>query len=301
MPEPQHPTIADPWDRITIVLVTRNSAGVLPISLGSLPNAQRIILVDAKSTDSTLEVARRVHPKVETISLTEDRGLGAATNRGLALVETEFVLNINPDTQLVPGCVERLIATADANPNAAGVAPQLTNARGNPEIDVMGPGEIRHAGIAVPPDGPFCTWFITGAVVLWRRDALRAVNGFDENIFLYNEDTDLCLRSTRAGFALILDPDARADHFGGRSEEVTLKSRMRRDWNMVWGHLIYERKHGKPGEAEAIARDYVMRCGRESLVGLLTLRRKKYLTNKTKKAAAEGFLRGDPPWGWPAR
>ena len=301
MSEPQTSPIADPWDRITVVLVTRNSAGVLPISLGSLPKARRIVLVDAMSTDATLEVARRIHPKVETISLTQDRGLGAATNRGLALVETEFVLNINPDTQLLDGCVERLIATADANANAAGVAPQLTNARGNPEIDVMGPNEIRHAGIAVPPDGPFCTWFITGAVVLWRSDALRAVKGFDENIFLYNEDADLCLRSTRAGYSLILDPEARADHFGGRSEAITLKSRIRRDWNMVWGHLIYERKHGKPGEAEAIARDYVTRCGREALIGLLTFRRKKYLTNKMKKAAAEGFLRGDAPWGRPVR
>lgn len=289
--------VINPWSRITVVLVTRNSSGVLPISLGSLAQAPRVILVDAMSTDATLRVARASHANVETISLTEDRGLGAATNRGLALVQTEYVLNINPDTKLEPGCVERLVATADANPNAAGVAPQLTNARGNPEIDVMGPHEIRHTKVAVPPEGPFCTWFITGAVVLWRTDALRAVNGFDENIFLYNEDTDLCVRTTRAGYTLILDPNARADHFGGRSEEISLKSRMRRDWNMVWGHLIYERKHGKPGEAEATARNYVKRCKREALVGLLTLRRKKYLTNRMKQAAAEGFLRGDTPWG----
>ena len=55
--------------------------------------------------------------------------------------------------------------------------------------------------------------------------------------------------------------------------------------------------HGPAGEAESIARDYVRRCSREALVGLLTLRRKKYLTNKMKKSAAEGFLRSDTPWG----
>lgn len=285
------------WDRITVVLVTRNSASALPLSLGSLAGARRVILVDAMSTDDTVAVARRSHPAVEVISLSEDRGLGAATNKGLALVETEYVLNINPDTQLMTGCIERLVALADSNPRAAGVAPELTNANGNPEIDVMGPGEIRHSHIAVPPDGPFCTWFITGAVVLWRMEALRTIKGFDEDFFLYNEDADLCLRSTRAGYSLILDPDAHADHFGGRSEEVTLKSRIRRDWNMAWGHLVYERKHGRPGEAEEIARAYVKRCGREALIGLLTLRRKKYLTNRIKKRAAEGFLRGDTPWG----
>jgi GT2 family glycosyltransferase len=287
----------DPWNRVTVVMVTRNSAGALPVSLGSLAPARRVVLIDALSTDRTVEVAKATHPKVEVVALAEDHGLAAAINAGLDRVETEFALNINPDTRFFPGCVERLTAMADANPRAAGVAPLLTNARGNPEVDVMGPGEIRHRKIAVQPDGPFCTWFLTGAAVLWRVEALRAVGGFDPGIFLYNEDADISLRTTRAGFSLIVDPGARAEHFGGASEEITLKSRMRRDWNMVWGHLYYERKHGAPGDAEAAARDTIRRCRRECLLGLLTLRPGKFLTNRVKKAAAEGFLKGDPPWG----
>lgn len=286
-----------PWDRVTVVLVTRNSAGVLPVSLGSLAPARRVILVDALSTDRTVVVAKSVHPHVEVVALAEDRGLAAAINAGLDRVETEFALNINPDTRFPAGCVECLAATADANPRAAGVAPLLINARGNPEVDVMGPGEIHHHKVAAQPDGPFCTWFLTGAAVLWRAQALRTIGGFDPGIFLYNEDADISLRATRAGFSLIVDPAAQAEHFGGASEEITLKSRMRRDWNMVWGHLYYERKHGAPGDAEAAARDCIRRCRRECLLGLLTLRPRKFLTNRIKKEAAEGFLRGDPPWG----
>jgi N-acetylglucosaminyl-diphospho-decaprenol L-rhamnosyltransferase len=284
------------WDRITVVLVTHNSAAILPTSLGSLTKARRIIVVDALSTDDTVAVARAGHPAVEVIRLTEDRGLGAATNVGIARADGDYVLNINPDTRLPEGCVERLAATATANANAAGVAPLLINARGAIELDVMGPSEIRHRKITALPAGPFCTWFLTGAVVLWRLAALRAIGGFDENIFLYNEDADLSLRAVRAGYGLILDPGATAEHFGGASEKITLKSRTRRDWNMVWGHLYYENKHAPPGEAAAIARDYVSRCRRESLIGLLTLRPKKFLTNRVKIRAAEGFLRGDPPW-----
>ena len=112
-----------PWDRITVVLVTRNSEAILPTSLGSLTGAGRIILIDAMSTDHTLDVARACHPGIDIIRLTEDRGLGAASNMGFQRVETEYVLNINPDTRLPEGCVERL--AADANPNAAGVAPVL--------------------------------------------------------------------------------------------------------------------------------------------------------------------------------
>jgi len=289
-------TVRGVWDRVTVVLVTRNSAAALPASLGSLPQARRIIVVDALSIDDTVAVAKALHPAVEVIRLTEDRGLGAATNVGIARADGEYLLNINPDTRLSAGCVERLAAAADADANAAGVAPLLTNARGGMELDVMGPSEIRHRKIAGPPAGRFCTWFLTGAVVLWRLSVLRAVGGFDENIFLYNEDADICLRVARAGHGLILEPAATAEHFGGASERITLKSRVRRDWNMVWGHLYYERKHGKPGEAEAAARDTIARGRRDSLIGLVTLQPKKFLTNRAKVRAAEGFLRGDRPW-----
>lgn len=288
---------SSPWDRITVLLVTRNSEAILPTSLGSLAKAGRVILVDAMSTDNTLNVAKDCHPNIKTISLTEDRGLGAACNIGFAQAKTEYVLNINPDTQLPKGCIEKLVATADANPNAAGVAPVLTNANGDVDLTVMGPGERNHHAISVYPDGPFCTWFLTGAVVLWRLEAFNKIGGYDEDFFLYNEDTDLCIRATQKGYSLIIDPEALGEHFGGRSEDLTLKSRIRRDRNMMWGHLVHERKYAGPGEADLIARREVKKCIGEVLTGLLTLRPKKVLTNYAKARAAYSFLKRGSPWG----
>lgn len=290
-------TEPDPWDRITVVLVTRNSEAILPSSLGSLARAKRIILLDAMSTDNTVAVAQACRPGVEVLSLTEDRGLGQATNKGFALAETEYVLNINPDTRMPDGCIEQLVRTADANPNAAGIAPLLTNANGDVDLSVMGAWERHHHAIAVPPDGPFCTWFLTGAVVLWRLEAFRDIGGFDETIFLYNEDTDLSVRAMQKGYPLIVEPAALGDHFGGHSEEMTLKSRIRRDRNMMWGHLNYERKYAGAEEAERIARAAVRRCCGEALIGFLALRPKKFLTNVAKAKAAYAFLKGGSPWG----
>ena len=221
---------SDIWDRVTVVLCVRNSGHVLPKSLGSLPKARRIIVIDACSTDNTADIAEACHLATEVIRNTVDHGLAAATNQCLALAETDYVLNINPDTIIHEGCVERLVELGDANPNAAGVAPLLTNNRGNLELDVMGPRERHHHKLGHIPEGPFCTWFITGAVVLWRRSALESLGGWDGSFFLYSEDADLSYRSTQAGFSLILDPDATADHFGGASEKITLKTRRRKDW-----------------------------------------------------------------------
>ena len=287
----------DPWDRITVVLVTRNSETILPLSLGSLAQAQKIILIDAMSNDDTVAVARSLHPSLEVISLIEDRGLGEGTNKGFSLAKTEYVLNINPDTQIPEGCIEQLILTADSNPNAAGIAPVLTNANHNVDLSVMGPWEHHHHAISVKPDGPFCTWFLTGAVVLWRLSAFRDIGGFDENIFLYNEDTDLSVRAMQKGYPLIIDPAATGHHFGGLSEKLSLKSRIRRDKNMMWGFLNFERKHAGSEEANRIALKMIRKCCRASLMGFFTFRLKKFITNAVKANAAYSFLKGSAPWG----
>ena len=285
------------WDRVTVVLCVKNSAHVLPLSLATLPKAKRIIVVDAKSTDSTPEVARASHPAVEVIHITDDQGLANATNLGFSKANTEFVLNINPDTLFNEGTVEQLVATADENPNAAGVAPLLINGRGNQELDVMGPWEHNHHKMHELPVGPFCTWFITGAIVLWRLRAYRSFGGMDESFFLYNEDADLCNQSVANGFSLILDPRAKSTHLGGASERITLKTRSRKDWNMTWGHLFYVRKYESLEKADEIARNYMHDCSIDALKGLLTLRPKKVVGNLAKASAARPFLQRSKPWG----
>ncbi len=295
--EPSSDFPTDPWERITVVMCTHNSAHILPTALGSLKKARRIIISDALSQDGTPEVAERAHPAVEVIRLTEDGGWGKSVNQGFARVETEYVFNINPDVRIPDGCVEQLVRTADANPNAAIVAPVLTNARGGPDIPYMGPWEHNHHQLKEIPEGPICTWFVNGAVVIWRTSAFKVVGGFDENIFLYNEDVDIAIRTTRAGFALILDPAARADHYGGESEEISLKSKVRRDKNMMWGHLVFERKYGGVDHARAEARRQVRKCLGDAALGVLKLRPGKVVTNLVKARAARGFLAGEAPWG----
>ena len=285
------------WDRITVVLVARNSEKILPTSLRSVARARRVILIDALSTDETIAVAQSNHNSINVIKLVEDRGLGEGTNRGFSIAKTEYVLNINPDTKFSDNCIKQLVLTADANPNAAGIAPILTNSNDKIDLSVMGPWEKRHHAISIPPEGPFCTWFLTGAIVLWRLSIFQKIGGFDEDIFLYNEDTDLSIRAMQKGYPLIIDPAAKGHHFGGHSEEMSLKSRIRRDKNMMWGFLHFERKYTGSKEAKRIALKTCYNCCKESLIGFLSLRFRKFITNLVKAKAAFSFYRGGSPWG----
>jgi N-acetylglucosaminyl-diphospho-decaprenol L-rhamnosyltransferase len=283
-------------DRVTVVVTVYNSARALPTSLGSLLDVPRVVVVDNNSQDGTSEVARETHPGVEVIHHPHNSGITVATNLGFKAATTEYILHINPDTQLSPGCVASLVETMDANPNAAGAAPLLLNNHGHQEVDVMGPFEHNHHKIAVPPEGPFCTWFVTGAVVLWRRSVLEQVEGFDENFFLYQEDADLCIRSINAGYMFILDPRVIASHFGGQSEKISSKTRYRKDWNQTWSSYYYEDKHSEPGSGTSAARQSLIPFALKAVTGLFLLRRKMVVGYCAKTAATWRYLNGCPSW-----
>ena len=290
------PAGSDSWARITVVFVTHNSAAVLPKTLENLKDAHRIIIVDNASSDGTADVAQRLHPGVEVVRRNDNLGITIASNQGFRMAKTDYVLHINPDIRFAEDCIARLVETMDANPNAAVVGPLVANHKGDPELDVMHGREIRHRKIAVPPDGPFCTWFVTGAICLWRRRALEQLGGFDENIFLYYEDNDLCLRAAKAGWSLIVEPRAKGDHYGGQSGAVSYRSHWRRDWNLAWGHLYFEAKHGDPAKTRRVAWATIARFSWGVVVGLLRLRPVKVVGSLARVAGAVDWLRGRPSW-----
>jgi N-acetylglucosaminyl-diphospho-decaprenol L-rhamnosyltransferase len=291
------PETNDPWKRVTVVFVVHNSASILPETLDNLKDAHRVIIIDNNSDDDSAEVAFKLHPGAEVVRRTDNLGLTIASNQGFLMAKTEYVLHINPDIKFADGCLERMVQTADKNPNAAVVGPLLYNHQNDMELDVMHGNELRHQKIQVQPDGPFCTWFVTGAVCLWRRQALEELGGFDENIFLYYEDSDLCLRAAKADWSLVVEPRARGRHYGAQSGILSYKSCWRRDWNFAWGHLYFEAKHGDNVAVRRTGWKLIARYSWSALIGLLRLRPLKVVGPLARVAGTLHWLRGKPSWG----
>ena len=281
-------------DRVTAVVVTYNSAGVVRTCIEGLAALGRVIVVDNGSADRSLGEVVAARPDVRVLSNRANLGYGTAANRGAAAAETEFILMVTPDALVSEAIIAALVAAADACPTAAIVAPFLFSAEGKLDLPVMGPRERNHHPAAIIPEGDFSTWFVTGAVWLVRRAAWRAVGGFDEAIFLYNDDADLCLRMTRAGYSLLVLPGIHARHLGGGSTPPSRHVRWLKDWHQVWSHLYLERTHGDPAAARGLAWKQAVRHGLKALLYVLLLRPKKVEGNLAKAHAAMSFLAGRP-------
>ncbi|MBF0252157.1 MAG: glycosyltransferase, partial [Alphaproteobacteria bacterium] len=185
------------WDRITTIIVVHNSSAVIGECLDVFGSDKRIILVDNASHDNTLDIVRAKAPQAHIIHNEVGLGYGNAASQGLALVETEFALMMNPDAVFKPGTIERLVADADADPTVGMLSPLLPLPNGGYDKAWDAPFAWRarmssRRDDEPRPDGPFCTWYVSGAVILLRYDAVMKVGFFDPAIFLYYEDDDLC-------------------------------------------------------------------------------------------------------------
>jgi GT2 family glycosyltransferase len=225
--------------RVCVVTVAYNSAAALRGLLGSVPPGLAVIVVDNASRDDSAAVAEAASARV--IRNGANLGFGAGCNIGMDAAETEFVLLANPDTRLDAAAIARLVAAADAFPDAAILAPMLCDEHGarvrSWDVEQLHRRKLVRKRDAEPwPEGPLCAEFLSGACLLLRAsEGLR----FDEAFFLFYEDDAICAAARAKGRSLVLVPDAVMHHAGGGSSAPSRALSAFKARHMAWSRLHY--------------------------------------------------------------
>jgi GT2 family glycosyltransferase len=229
------------------------------------------IVVDHGSTDGTLELVRERFPEARLIEQ-ENKGLGGGSNAGMRVASGDYFLLLNSDAWAVDDAVEHLAAFADEHPEAAVVGPRLLNPDGSLQRSVRGfPSLWRLAteylflrklaprsralnafyGAGFDHDEVREAEFLMGACLLIRREAADTVGLFDEDFFMFSEETDWCYRFRQAGWKVLFTPAAEFVHVGGATTRQNWGPMFR---EQVRGHLRFLAKHRGPKEAERARR-----------------------------------------------
>jgi GT2 family glycosyltransferase len=157
--------------------------------------------------------------KVEIIENNENRGFGAAINQAYFRSSAPFLAVLNDDAAADPQWLSALLDVVESRPDAGMCASQ---------VRLLGSGQLDSAGMLICADGsskqrghlklpeeyrrPGEVLLPSGSAALYRRAMLDEVGGFDEDFFLYCEDTDLGLRARWAGWKCLYAPQAVVDH-----------------------------------------------------------------------------------------
>jgi hypothetical protein len=255
---------------VSVVVVTFNALPWIERALESVRGHETIV-VDHGSTDGTLELVRERFPEARLIEQ-ENRGLGGGSNAGMRVASGDYFLLLNSDAWALDDAVERLAAFADEHPEAAVVGPKLLNPDGSLQRSVRGfPSVWRLAteylflrklaprsralnsfyGAGFDHDEVREAEFLMGACLLVRREAADTVGLFDEDFFMFSEETDWCYRFRQAGWHVLFTPEAEFVHVGGATTRQNWGPMFR---EQVRGHLRFLTKHRGPKEAERARR-----------------------------------------------
>ncbi len=260
-----------------MAIVSHGAAGLLRVclrSFGTTTDAKpsRVTVVDSGSPDETAEMVAREFRWAELIQC-GNIGFSAANNLVLRGLDSEFVLLLNPDTELRDGALEACLERLDSDPAIGMVGCKL----------VLPTGELDHAckrsfptplsalahfsGLSradsapsrlsqyrapeLGEDEPGEVDAINGAFMLVRADAVREVGVLDEGYWLYMEDLDWCYRFWRDGWKVFYEPRGAVMHVkGGSSGE---RRGVRQEVAFHRGMGRFYRKFYAPGRSRLTA------------------------------------------------
>ena len=282
-------------NEITSVTVNYNSGKVIENSLKCIEILENIIVVDNSSQDNSMATIINNYPKLKAIFNKKNLGFGAGFNKGLSAVTTPYTLSISPDVEIKRSVLKEMYDVIQSDTNIAVVSPALDVPNKEVEMWVMGPNEFNHSKANFNGEGPFCSWFSSAAIALYRTEALREIKGFDENIFLYNEDLDLSLRFSKKKYALVTLPYVTARHINSGSAPKSIKQHWRKDWNFSWGNLYLIKKHKSPSVAFMNALKTIALKAPKALLYFLTFDRKRTIRDGATTMGAISFLLGQKP------
>jgi GT2 family glycosyltransferase len=249
---------------VAVVVLTYDGLPGVERALDSVRGHETVV-VDHGSTDGTLELVRERFPEVRIVEQ-ENLGFGGGNNRGIRETDAPLVCLLNSDAWFLADGLDRLVAFAEAHPEAAIVGPRLRNPDGSLQRSVRGfptlwglATEYLFLRRLAPRSrllNPLYVGrfdhetereadYLYGACLLVRRAAVEQVGGLDEDFFMFSEETEWAYRLRAAGWKVLFTPAAEAVHVGGASHG----GRLFRE--NVRGHLRFLAKHRGRRYAEA--------------------------------------------------
>lgn len=221
---------------LSVVLINwrmgRDLALLMP-SLGGHPteHAVEVIVVNKASGDGTEALATE-NPWIRLIPH-DVFGIAEMRNVGIRAARGRYVLMLDADTEVLPGCFDALVQFMDAHPKVATCGGHTRRIDGELEPNVkrfysLGALLMRRTLLGrLWPDDPwnrrhlnrdrdwtksFLSDWVAGACFCMRREALEQVGLFDDGYLFGFEDVDWCWRAKRAGWQVAYCPDAKIIH-----------------------------------------------------------------------------------------
>ncbi len=231
--------------RLSIIIVNWNVRELLDRCLASIfaadlaPGSFEIIVVDSASADDSVAMVRQKYPAVRLLAQERNVGFTRGNNIGLAQAQGDFLLLLNPDTEVRPDALGAMLDYLLANPAVGIVGPHTLNSDGSHQssrrrfpslmtgifesswLAAAAPARIErdYRMLETDDDDIMLVDWVQGSALMLRRELYRDIGGMDEAYVMYSEELDYCRRAKHAGWQVAYHGGAVIAHHGGKSSE----------------------------------------------------------------------------------
>jgi len=238
---------------VSIITIAYNSSKTIGALLNSIYTnreyVREVILIDNNSADQELvrEICEQYKTKLElTFICSQNIGFGRSSNLGAKNSKGQYLLFLNPDTELRNNSLKVLLehftthiadimggkALSSENRVHGTVVRKPTLFIGLFEFSNL--GKLSHTNLAhrlfyyedlqvLSSEQDKEVDVVSGAYMLVSKESFTKLGGFDENIFMYLEDVDLCVRAKNLGLKVMFCPHSIIRHIGGASSQNKYK------------------------------------------------------------------------------
>lgn len=252
---------------ISIIIVSWNVRDYLKKCLNSIYKNQgnlslEIIVVDNNSKDQTSKMVIKEFPQVQLITNKKNLGFAKANNQAIKQANGDFILLLNPDTEILPNTLVESVKFMKNHSSAGVMGCQLLNS------DKSIQPSVRHFPtiwpiflmlIKLPKIFPnlksinhyLNTDFnydetqtvdqVMGAFMMIKKEIFKKIGLLDERFFVWFEEVDFCRRVWQQKYKVYYFPEAKTIHYGGSSfnQQKTIK----KQWRFFRSAFYYFKKN----------------------------------------------------------
>ena len=211
---------------VSLVVLNWNGRDIIKKCLDSLTlltyENREIIVVDNASTDGSPEYLESIEG-ITVVKNAANLGYAAGNNKGVAAAKGKYVAVINNDIVVEPSWLSLLVAVLEKDGSIGIISGRQMNYYQRNTIDVMytylAYDLMMHEKDSTKVYDPTCYYHgpcrvmgVSGASAVFRKSMFDELHGFDETLYAYHEESDLCMRAFLAGYKCVFVPDAVAYH-----------------------------------------------------------------------------------------
>ena len=253
-------------NEITFIIVTYQSNKIINKCINSLPKKCKKIVVENSKNKQFAKILKKKFNNIKVIIPRTNLGYGAANNLGIKKTKTKFAFIINPDVIFLKNSFREIKKAIIAL---------------NKDFDILSPN-INSKNLIIDESNKNIKKVdqVLGSAMLFNLGNDKNDLLFDENIFLFMEEIDLCRKVTHRNGKIYIAKNAHIIHYGKRSVNYTLRIEALRNWHYMWSYFYFNRKHLNYIFAFFMSFKFIVRYLFDLFLSILIFNQKKFFLSK---------------------